>query len=544
MQPTATEQPQIAMTNAPASNGVATTTSLKLDAALSKMVASIDVMIITFNESLNLPRCLAALQGWTRNVFVIDSGSTDGTQEIARSYGATVVHHDWPGYANQKNWGLDNLPMQADWTLIIDADEVITDEVRRRLVEIASRAPTEIRENGFFINRLTYFMGRPLRHCGYFPSWNLRFFKRGAGRYEDREVHEHVVIEDPVGYVKEPMIHDDRRGLEHYVAKHNRYSTLEAQALFEEIYSSKHQEREANITRDTQRRRWVKRHIMPYMPMPGLWRFMYMYILRLGILDGRAGLEFSRFISLYDSLVSLKLRELRRQRKLREGETAAPLVTKHRGLVQAEGARAVVPTDFEHVGVGLAPAAADARFAAQHMQMQPEASPWTFREKFGRAIWMLVGKPIFRISFHNWYGFRSRLLRLFGAKIGHGVAIRPSVNIEVPWMLEIDDDATVGDHAILYSLGKIHIGKRSIISQYAHLCAGTHDYADHTFRLIRSPVTIGDDAWIGADAFIGPGATVGTLSVVGARSSTYRDLPPRMVCVGNPAKPIKERVLR
>ena len=90
----------------------------------------------------------------------------------------------------------------------------------------------------------------------------------------------------------------------------------------------------------------------------------------------------------------------------------------------------------------------------------------------------------------------------------------------------------------------IRIGKRSIISQYAHLCAGTHDYADHTFRLIRSPVTIGDDVWIGADAFIGPGAHVGSLSVVGARSSTYKDLPPRMVCVGNPAKPIKERVLQ
>ena len=111
-------------------------------------------------------------------------------------------------------------------------------------------------------------------------------------------------------------------------------------------------------------------------------------------------------------------------------------------------------------------------------------------------------------------------------------------------MIEIDDDATVGDHAILYSLGPIRIGKRSIISQYAHLCAGTHDYADHTFRLIRSPVTIGDDVWIGADSFIGPGVNVGSLSVVGARSSTYKSLPAGQVYVGNPAKRIKERVLQ
>ncbi len=149
-----------------------------------------------------------------------------------------------------------------------------------------------------------------------------------------------------------------------------------------------------------------------------------------------------------------------------------------------------------------------------------------------------------RVSFHNWYRFRAIWLRLFGAKIGNGVAIRPSANIEVPWMIEIDDDATVGDHAILYSLGKIRIGKRSIISQYAHLCAGTHDYTDHTFRLLRTPVTIGDDVWIGADAFIGPGVHIGSLSVVGARSSAYKSLGQKQVFVGNPAKPIKERELR
>jgi putative colanic acid biosynthesis acetyltransferase WcaF len=565
MQPTATNIPSTtradsaAPPNGSATNGEVVRAPQAHDGAAKRShIASIDVMIITYNEVLNLPQCLEALRGWTRNVFVIDSGSTDGTQDVARAAGATVVHHDWPGYAQQKNWGLQNLPLTADWVLILDADEVITPQVRERLEGIANQPANAVAENGFFINRLTYFMGRPIHHCGYFPSWNMRFFKRGKAWYEDRVVHEHMIVDDPVGYIKEPMIHDDRRGLEHYVAKHNRYSTLEAQALFDEISRPKDHNREANITRDTRRRRWVKRHIMPYMPMPGLWRFLYMYFIRLGILDGRAGLEFSRFISVYDSLVSLKLRELRRQARLRPGENAAPLATAHRGLVHAEGTQsATMGSDGRTISRRVidrrptaparptsAPATAGEVDVAQYVQMQPEASPWTFREKVARAVWMLVGKPIFRMSFHNWYGFRARWLRLFGATIGNGVAVRPSVNIEVPWMLHIDDDATVGDHAILYSLGRITIGKRSIISQYAHLCAGTHDYADHTFRLLRSPVTIGDDVWIGADAFIGPGAQVGSLSVVGARSSTYRDLPPQMVCVGNPAKPIKERVLR
>lgn len=503
----------------------------------------IDVLIITFNESLNLPHCLGALTGWTKRIFVVDSGSTDGTQEIARSLGAEVVHHTWEGYARQKNWALRNLPFESEWILIVDADEVITEEVRNRLLEIASKPAESVRENGFFINRVTYFMGRAIHHCGYFPSWNLRFFKRGQGFYEDREVHEHVIIEDPVGYIKEPMIHDDRRGLEHYIAKHNRYSTLEARAIFEEISARRHDAQEANITADTRRRRWLKRNVMPHVPYPGLWRFIYMYILQFGILDGRAGFEFCRFIAMYDSMVALKLRELRRiARDASAGAEVPQAGAPVSGLARAEGAEIIASLGAPGAnGVAAGPYAAPDGTATQ---MQPEASPWTFREKVGRALWMLVGRPIFRLSFHNWYGFRAWLLRMFGATVARGVAIRPTVNIEVPWMINIEDDATVGDYAILYSLGKIHIGKRSIISQYAHLCAGTHDYADHTFKLIRSPISIGDDVWVGADAFIGPGVHVDSLSVVGARSSVYKDAGPRQVFVGNPAKPIKERILR
>jgi putative colanic acid biosynthesis acetyltransferase WcaF len=157
---------------------------------------------------------------------------------------------------------------------------------------------------------------------------------------------------------------------------------------------------------------------------------------------------------------------------------------------------------------------------------------------------MLVGRPLFRASFHNWYGYRRMILRLFGAKIGPDVAVRPTVWVEVPWMIDLEEGVTVGDFAILYSLGPIHIGKRTIISQYAHLCAGTHDYTDHTFKLIRSPISLGEDVWIGADAFVGPGVSVGDLSVLGARSSAYKNLEAGHVFVGNPAKRIKTRELR
>ena len=512
----------------------------------------IDVMIITFNEAANLPDCLRALQGWVHKIMVIDSGSTDGTPHIAESFGATVIHHDWEGYAKQKNWGLRNLPFESPWVLLVDADEVITPKVRQELQRIASRPADEVAENGFFINRLTYFLGRPIRHCGFYPSWNLRFFKRGKGIYEEREVHEHVIIDHPVGYINEPMLHIDRRGLEHYIAKHNRYSTLEARVLFREIMGAVAPTDghgiQPNLTRANQLNRWLKRSLLPWMPMPGLWRFLYMYVVRLGFLDGRAGLTFCRFICTYDYMLSLKLREALRQARQRDSGMGF-ITLSETGLAVHEGGESI-----DVAPVTAAPTAVDSEGdhtlatplgdSPRIEQTHPEPSPWTFKEKLGRALWMLIGQPIFRLSFHNWHRFRCVLLRLYGAKLGRGVSIRPSASIEVPWMLEIDDHATIGDYAILYSLGPIRIGKRSIISQYTHLCAGTHDYSDPTFKLIRAPITIGNDVWIGTDAYVGPGVTIGHLSVVGARSSVYKDLPERKVCVGNPARPVKDRVLR
>ncbi len=503
----------------------------------------IDVMVITFNEALNLPHCLAALQGWTNRVFVIDSGSTDGTQEVAESYRAEFVHHDWEGYARQKNWGLSNLPFESEWILIVDADEIVTRGLKKRLLQIASGPADSVRENGYFINRLTFFLGKPIRHCGYYPNWNMRFFKRGKGFYEDRAVHEHIIIDNPIGYVKELLLHDDRRGLEHYMAKHNRYSTLEAGAIFSEMTGGNQGKAQAKLTGSSKRRRWLKRYVAPHLPVPAVWRFLYMYLLRLGIFDGRTGLSFCAFISIYDHLVALKLKELRRLAKAKGVEAAheALAIAAMSGLAVGEGKQGA---QFEQAAPPPVKPVSSGGESKGPTQLTPEGSPWTFKEKLGRAIWMLMGRPIFRLSFHNWYNFRARLLRRFGARIGKGVAIRPTVKIEVPWMIEIDDDATIGDHAILYSLGPIKIGKRTIVSQYAHLCAGTHDYADRTFKLIRSPITVGEDAWIGADAFIGPGVTIGRLSVLGARSSAYKSMPEAQVCVGNPAKPIKERLLR
>lgn len=175
---------------------------------------------------------------------------------------------------------------------------------------------------------------------------------------------------------------------------------------------------------------------------------------------------------------------------------------------------------------------------------QRNVSPWTRNEQIKRLLWAMVHAFLFRPSFHNWYGFRAWLLKRFGAKLGSNVRIRRTVKIEIPWNLTIGDNVSIGDEAILYSLGPITIGDRSFLSQYAHLCAGTHDHEDPNYPLLRPPIVIGADCWIAADAFVGPGVTIGNRSVVGARSSVFTDLPEGMICVGNPAKPVKPRVLR
>ena len=270
----------------------------------------IDVIMLTKNEEPNLPFSLQALTGWTRRIFVVDSGSTDQSVAIAQHAGAEVVDRPWLGYAAQKNWALDNLPLKTDWVLIVDADEVVLPELRDELLEIAKKDPNLVERAGFHINRYFIFLGKRIHHCGYYPSWNLRFFKRGSARYEDRAVHEHMVVNGSLGFLNGHLEHNDRRGLEHYIAKHNQYSTLEAQALLIPQQIGK------NLNArfwdgPLERRRWIKTTLYPKLPAKALWRFGYSYFIKLGFLDGLNGFRFCVFLAFYEFMIELKLIEAR-----------------------------------------------------------------------------------------------------------------------------------------------------------------------------------------------------------------------------------------
>lgn len=158
-----------------------------------------------------------------------------------------------------------------------------------------------------------------------------------------------------------------------------------------------------------------------------------------------------------------------------------------------------------------------------------------------RILWSCV-QPLFRFSPRPCFGWRRFLLRCFGANIGRQVHIYRTVMISIPWNLEVEDYAAIGDHAFIYNLGHISIGARATISHRAHLCAGTHDYTKADFPLLRPPIRIREQAWVCADAFVGPGVTVGAGAIVAARAVAIKDVAPWTIVAGNPARVIKERL--
>lgn len=166
------------------------------------------------------------------------------------------------------------------------------------------------------------------------------------------------------------------------------------------------------------------------------------------------------------------------------------------------------------------------------------ARKWTRREQAGRILWS-IATPFFRLSPRPLWGWRRAMLRAFGAQVASAVHVYPTVRITIPWNLALGEGCAVGDQAILYALGPITIGPRATVSQYAHLCAGSHDISRPDRALLKPPIKIGAEAWIAAEAFVGPGVTVGPRAVVGARAVAMKDIAPGHVVVGNPAKTIR-----
>lgn len=266
----------------------------------------IEILIPTLNEAAVIKETVEnALK--VGPVFVLDSCSTDGTQEIARAAGAYVVEQKFLGYARQKNWGLDNLPWKGQWVFILDADERITPELRD---EIFRAIATPDAADGYFVNRVVLFMGRPIRHGGLYPSWNLRFFRRGKCRYEDRSVHEHMVCDGPTRYLREEMLHIRGESVHEWVRKHIRYADLESDEWVKLKYGQEAgASAERLFTKTMKYRQYLRREVWPRTPFKPALRFVYMYFLRLGLLDGAAGLHMAMMMTAYEYMIELLYRD-------------------------------------------------------------------------------------------------------------------------------------------------------------------------------------------------------------------------------------------
>ncbi|KQS30700.1 putative colanic acid biosynthesis acetyltransferase [Dyadobacter sp. Leaf189] len=156
-------------------------------------------------------------------------------------------------------------------------------------------------------------------------------------------------------------------------------------------------------------------------------------------------------------------------------------------------------------------------------------------------LWWIVQALLFRTSPQFMYGWRRFLMRCFGAKVGKNVIIRPSVQTQFPWKVSIGDHSWIGDDVRLYSLGHITIGDNVVISQKSYLCTGSHDYTDESFPIFAQEIKIEPGCWLATDVYVGPGVTIGAGTVIGARSSVFRSLPAKKICVGSPAKAIRDR---
>ncbi len=163
------------------------------------------------------------------------------------------------------------------------------------------------------------------------------------------------------------------------------------------------------------------------------------------------------------------------------------------------------------------------------------------KSKFIVQLWWIIQSTLFRLSPQFMYSWRRSLLRLFGANIARNVLIRPTVKILYPWKLNIGEWSWIGNEVTLYNMAEINIGNNCVISQKSYLCTSSHDHTKSSFDIFAKPIIIKDEVWIASDVFIAPGIIIGTGTVIGFRSTVNKDLPPKMVCYGNPAKPIKPR---
>ena len=278
-------------------------------------MADLTVIILTYNEELHIERCIRSLEKATPNIFVVDSFSTDRTTEIASSLGADVVQHAFINQASQFNWALDNLPIQTEWVMRLDADEYLDADLQKELPVLLSRISSDV--DGIYIRRKVFFHSQWIRYGGFYPHILLRIWRMRKGRIEQRWMDEHAVLppESKTITAKGHLVDDNHKGITFWIDKHNKYATREAVDILNLKYSLLPRDTALQEIEDPQakKKRWLKENIYTRLPIglrAGLY-FFYRYILLLGFLDGSQGFVWHFLQGFwYRLLVDIKIKEI------------------------------------------------------------------------------------------------------------------------------------------------------------------------------------------------------------------------------------------
>jgi glycosyltransferase involved in cell wall biosynthesis len=238
------------------------------------MTAKLSVTVITLNEEANIRRTLESVQ-WADEIIVLDSGSTDRTVDICREFTDKVYHQEWLGFGRQKNAAIDKAT--GDWVLSLDADEPVEKDLA---AEIRTIMESPNSNDGYRIPRKTFFLGKWVRHGGWYPDYNLRLFRKGKGRFEERKVHEAIRVDGTVGHTRNAILHYAYPDLTSYLSTINKYSSLAVDVMAEKGVSP---------VRTT----WLSIVFRP------VFTFCLKYFFRLGFLDGKHGLVLNIFQSYY-----------------------------------------------------------------------------------------------------------------------------------------------------------------------------------------------------------------------------------------------------
>src|SRR5437660_3238924 len=276
------------------------------------MPQSLAIIILTHTGADNLPRCLASIAGLSE-IVVVDSGSDDGTQVIARSAGVRLYEHPFQAFGQQRNWALENCDLKNEWVLFLDADEVATPEFRQAVAEAIQSAGSAIA--GFYCCWKMMLDLRWLRRSDSFPKWQLRVVRRGRADFIDSgHGQKEGRVDGELGYIREPYLHYAlSKGWEAWWAKHSQYSDEEAtdrlsrSASFRELFS-----------KDSSRRNHALKPMLSRIPGWPLLRFLHMYILKGGFLEGREGFAYCASIGWYEYLIRAKMRDLGKRQIPRE----------------------------------------------------------------------------------------------------------------------------------------------------------------------------------------------------------------------------------